>query len=126
MSTTDSMAHPQFAEPWGTIDISSWQAVPCLIGRVATEDDVRVGRATFHLGSPDEIGAEFADIALPHCAIWTDEHSQQIPVVIIQSERAGDKHYIGFRFLDSGNGVGLRFEFQLLDAPNELFQSRNA
>ena len=121
MSIADSAARPQFAEPWGAIDINHWQEVPCLVGRVATDDDVRVGRATFYLGSPSEIGAEFADIDLPHCAIRTDEHSQQIPVVIIQSERADDKHYIGFRFLDSGNGVGLRFEFQLLDAPNELF-----
>ena len=125
MNTSDT-ARPRFAEPWGGIDINRWQKVPFLIGRVATEDDVRVGRAAFYLGSPDEIGAKFADIGLPHCAIWTDEQGQKIPVVIVQSEEAGDKHYIGFRFLDSGNGVGFRSEFQLLDAPNELFQNRNA
>ncbi len=125
MSSTDSAAAPKFAEPWGAIDIHDWQTAPCVIGRVASEDDVKAGRAAFYLGSPDEIGAEFADIGLPHCAIWTDEHNEQVAVIIIQSERAGDKHYIGFRFLDSGNGVGLRFEFQLLDEPNELFQTRN-
>jgi hypothetical protein len=125
MSMPDSTLHPEFAEPWDIIDISRWREVPCLTDRVATEDDVNVGRATFYLGSPDEIGAQFADIGLPHCAIWTDEDGQHFPVVIIQSERAGDKHYIGFRVLNRGNGVGLDFEFQLLDGPNELFQSRN-
>ena len=121
----DSMENPSFPEPWGTIDIDRWRDVPCVVGRLATEEDIRGGRASFHLSSPDEIGAKFADIPLPHCAIWTDERGQQIPVVIIQSERACDKHYLGFRFLDSGNGVGLRFEFQLIDAPNELFRSPN-
>lgn len=125
MNTADSETDPSFSEPWGAIDINRWREVPCLTGSVATEDDVRVGRAAFYLQSPDEIGAGFEDIGLPHCAIWTDEHQQRIPVVIIQSERAGDKHYVGFRFLNGGNGVGLRFEFHLLDVPNEIFQSRN-
>jgi len=122
MSTSDS----HFIELWDAIDINRWREVPCLIGAVATEDDVRAGRATFYLQTPDEIGAKFADIGLPHCAVWTNEHQQQIPVIVIQSECAGDKHYIGFRWLDGGNGVRLRFEFQLLDAPNELFQRRDA
>lgn len=111
---------------WGPIDIDHWQVVPSTSGRIATEDDVRAGQATFYLGSPAEIGAAFAEMALPHCAIWRDEQGQQVPVVIIQSEQAGNRHYIGFRLLDGGNGVGLRFEFQLLDAPNELFRSNVA
>jgi hypothetical protein len=126
MTTADSETRSHFTEPWGAIDVNGWREVPCLTGTVATEDDVRAGRAAFYLGAPSEIGAQFADIGLPHCAVWTDEQQQRIPVIVIQSERAGDKHYIGFRFLNGGNGVGLRFEFQLLDGPNELFQSRHA
>ena len=120
------MARPQFAEPWGPIDPHHWQEVPCLVGHVATEADVRAGRAAFYLGSPDEIGARFADIGLPHCAIWKDEHSQQVPVIVIQSEQAGTKHYVGYRFLDSGNGIAMFSELQLLDAPTELFFTRTA
>jgi hypothetical protein len=41
--------------------------------------------------------------------------------IIIQSERAGDKHYIGYRRLSGGNGICLRSEVQLLDNPDETF-----
>ena len=68
-----------------------------------------------------EIGARFEDIGLPHCAIFTDEDRRCYPVVIIQSERADPKHYIGYRFITGGNGVGVAPQFQLLDEPNELF-----
>jgi len=107
---------------WGVVEAQGWREVPCLLGRVATEDDVKAGRATFYIRTAHESDAHFVDIGIPHCAIWTNEKDERVPVVIIQSESANGDHYIGFRFLDGGNGVGLFFEFQLFDEPNELFQ----
>lgn len=105
------------------IDLDHWKEVPCLTGRVAVEEDVRAGRAVFYIRPLNNVCVRFADMDLPHCAIFTDELEQQFPVVIIQSELAGDIHYVGFRFLERGNGIGFRSEVELLDEPNELFQS---
>lgn len=120
--TEPDTGHRTREDLWASIDVLRWEDVPCLVDRVATEEDVREGRAVFYLRSPEEIGAEYTDIGLPHCAILTVEDGpQQVPVIIIQSERAGDKHYIGFRFLNGGNGIGLLPEFELIEAPNERF-----
>ncbi len=105
------------------IDLDCWRDVPCLTDRIADEEDVRAGRAVFCIRPLNDICVSFADIGLPHCAIFTNEHRQQFPVVVIQSERAGNIHYVGFRFLARGNGIGFRFELDLIDEPNELFQS---
>ena len=106
---------------WGALDVERWQQTPCLRGRVAVEQDVRDGRAAFYLGSPDEIGAVHADIGLPHCAILAVDGQPRVPIVIIQSERVGEKHYIGYRPLSGGNGICVISEVELLEKPDERF-----
>jgi hypothetical protein len=104
---------------WGAVDVERWQETPCLRGRVAAEQDVKSGRAVFYLNA-EEIGAVYVDIGLPHCAILT-AGGQSTPVIVIQSERAGEKHYIGYRTVSGGNGICLLFEVQLLEKPDERF-----
>jgi CheY-like chemotaxis protein len=103
------------------INLDSWRDVPCLTDRIADEEDVRAGRAIFCIRPLDNLSVSYEDIGLPHCAIFTDECEQQFPVVIVQSERSGDFHYMGFRFLERGNGIGFRSELELLEEPNALF-----
>ena len=103
---------------WGTVDVERWQQTPCLRGRVAVEQDVKDGRAVFYLQG-DEPSVHI-DIGLPHCAILSAE-GQSVPVVIIQSERAGEKHYVGYRPVSGGNGICMIFEVQLLEKPDETF-----
>ncbi len=105
------------------IDLDHWRDIPCLTDRVADEDDVRAGRAIFCLRPLENLSVRYEDIGLPHCAIFTDEGEHHFPVVVVQSERAGKFHYIGFRFLERGNGIGYRPEFELLNEPNDLFYS---
>jgi hypothetical protein len=109
----------------GGIDVESdhWKDVPCLTDRIATEEDVSAGRAIFCIRPLNDISVRFEDIGLPHCAVFKDENEHQFPVVVVQSEMAGDIHYVGFRFLERGNGIGYRKEVELLDKPNELFAS---
>lgn len=110
------------ADPlWGALDIEKWQDTPCLRGRVANEQDVREGRAVFYLENPAEIGAFPEELGLPRCAILVDE-DLQLPVVVIQAESAGQMHYIGYRNLKGGNGMGLLSDFQLLEEPDERFR----
>ena len=105
---------------WGRVDIQHWQQTPCLRGRIAVEHDVKDGRAVFYLGNAPEIGALHVDIGLPHCAIIRVEGTE-IPAVVIQSERADDKHYIGYRPISGGNGLCVFSEVQLLSEPDARF-----
>jgi len=105
---------------WGAVEVEKWQQTPCLRGRVAVEQDVKDGRAVFYLRNADKTGAVHVDIGLPHCAVLSAD-GQRIPVVIIQSERVGEKHYIGYRPVSGGNGICLLFEVQLLEKPDETF-----
>ena len=107
---------------WGPVELKQWCETPCISGRLATEDDVKSGRAVFYVGNASEIGAHSADIDLPRCAIVTDDDGTKIPVVVIQSEKAEDKHYIGYRPIHGGNGICLIHEVELLDVPDERFE----
>jgi hypothetical protein len=97
---------------------SPWQQTPHLTGRVAEEQDVKDGRAVFYLQDAHEIGAAYADIGLPRCGIFLESGT---PVIIIQSERVDEKHYVGYRPLSGGNGICLISEVQLLEKPDERF-----
>jgi hypothetical protein len=87
---------------------------------VAVEQDVKDGRASFYLGNADEIGAVHVDIGLPQCAIVHADQAE-IPAVVIQSERADDKHYIGYRPIAGGNGLCMLSEVELLSEPDARF-----
>jgi len=109
------------ADLWGPIDPSSWKTVPCIVGRMAEEQDVVEGLAVFFLKNYTDFGGKHHAIALPHFAIWTDpETSEQIPGIIIQAEHGDGQILVGFRPLVGGNVVGLLGEFQLLDGPQKL------
>jgi hypothetical protein len=87
---------------------------------MAVEQDVREGRAVFYIQGTDEIGSDHVDIGLPHCAILSTD-GDSFPVVIIQSERHGDKHAIGYRPLRGDNGICTIAEVELLEEPDQRF-----
>ena len=103
---------------WGPIDIERWHETDCIRGRLAVEQDVKNGMAVFYLQGDEPVA--HVDIGLPHCAIL-QVNGQQVPVVVVQSERAGEKHYLGYRPVSGGNGLCLISEVQLLEQPNETF-----
>ena len=105
---------------WGPIQIEQWMQTPCLHGRIAVEQDVKDGRAVFYLGNASEIGAIHVDIDLPHCAVIHSD-GQHTPAIVIQSERADSKHYIGYRPLRGGNGMCVLAEVELLFEPDARF-----
>jgi hypothetical protein len=108
---------------WGRVDVDRWQQMRCLRGRIAVEQDVKDGGAVFYLGNADEIGAVHVDIGLPHCAIIHVE-GREIPAVVIQSERAEHKHYIGYRPISGGNGVCAFSGVELLSEPDARFHQQ--
>ena len=107
---------------WGNVNMQDWQNTPCIFGRIAVEEDVKAGRAVFYLQEPKEIGAKPLELELPSCAILFDEESnEELPVIVIQAEEAGDTTYIGHRFLNGGNGICTLAEVELLSEPDERF-----
>ncbi len=81
---------------WGRVDVAQWQQTPCLRGRLGVEQDVKDGRAVFYL----------------------------VPAVVIQSERADHKHYIGYRPISGGNGLCILSEVELLSEPDARFHQQ--
>ena len=108
---------------WGRVDVEHWQQTPCLRDRIAVEQDVKDGRAVFYLGNASEIGAVHVDIGLPRCAAVRAD-AKEIPAVLIQSERADDKHYIGYRPITGGNGVCVFSEVELQSEPDARFHEQ--
>jgi hypothetical protein len=98
---------------WGPIDLSQWRSVPFVSGRVATEDDVRAGRAVFHVkGTSEAISVEGG---LPALALHTGGAGVVSPVILIQLERAADREIAGIRFLLGGNTVCTLSDLRLAD-----------
>jgi hypothetical protein len=107
---------------WGPIDVKKWRDIPCVSGRLATEQDVKEGKAAFYLGG-NRSELKPIKISLPACAIQHDAKSNKdIPVILIQAEETPKIKVIGIRFLSGGNGVCTLEELQILKGPDERFK----
>jgi|SRR5579862_674615 len=104
---------------WGKIRLEDWRDTPCLRGRVASEDDVRDGRAVYYVDGPSQV----ADISLPRCALLHDEErAAALPVILIQAETRSDGEILfGYRPLNGGNGICVSGDVELLDGPDDTF-----
>ena len=106
---------------WGPIDMKKWRETPCLIDRLATEADVKEGRAAFFVtGDP---AMKPLAISLPACAIHHDTESKKAtPVILIQAVQTTKITAVGYRLLSGGNGVCLLSELEILKEPDERFK----
>jgi len=105
--------------------MASWHATPCIRGRVATEVDVKNGKAVFYLDLSDGQKSRPYDFALPCCAILHAENGEA-PVIVIQIETSinslsESKIFAGYRLLAGGNGICLLSELELLNEPDARF-----
>jgi hypothetical protein len=108
---------------WGPIDVSAWRAIPHIGAHVATEADVKAGRAVFYSPSgPRYISNTPYVMPLPAPAILrTEEDPTPVPVIIIQAEQGPDRVIVGYRPLAGGNGVCTLDELELLHEPDSRF-----
>ena len=107
---------------WGPIDMKSWKSTPCISGRVASETDVKEGRAAFYIEG-ERSTLKPIPLSLPACAVLHDE-KKETPIILIQAEETPKSKTIGFRFLGGGNGVCTLEELEILKAPDERFHSK--
>jgi len=87
-------------------------------GRVATEEDVKEGRAVFYIPS----GSEPYETELPLFALQIEEDTnEKVPCVVIQIEVTLEGTVVGVRYIEGGNGVGMASEFEFYsELPNEI------
>lgn len=134
----------RYEERWPPIDPATWQSVPCVTGRVATEDDLEARRALFVLDytpdgastgltrfvehgliiseSGDEPGtATPTDIPLPRCALLHEDENECYPAIAIQAERSPRSTRVGLRFIRGGRIVRSLKDVEFLDGPTEEF-----
>lgn len=95
---------------WCPINPDQWRFIPCVVGRVATEEDVKAGRAVFYIKQ----GSAPADLTLPCCGIQALESGREERVVVIQAEVIPDGTLLGVRPLTGGNGLCQDWEVTLL------------
>lgn len=101
---------------WGPIEREAWSETTCIVGRAATEQDVKQGRAVFYVDGPSEP----VQIDLPHFAVFRDESGEKFPVIAIQAEsHLAGQVLIGYRPLSGGNGICTLDEVELLDGSDE-------
>ncbi len=88
----------------------------CVTGRLATEEDVRLGAAVFYLQArePMDEPARPYSMKLPACALHMDGEIST-PVVIIQAEEADGRVLVGARPLAGGNLVCLLLECEVVE-----------
>ena len=85
-------------------------------GKVATEDDVRFGRAVFCLAKDSKSVASLSSMALPTPALLKpeDQNAPRIPILVIQVEVSDGMTLVGYRYLNGGNGICSLPEVQLV------------
>ena len=98
-----------------------WPDLPTkgfLVGRPATEDDIRAGNAVFSQAGTDE-GA--LDIEIPQYVHWRDNLGNEQPMILVQAElTAHGEDVIGLRGFDGNESVATLAEIRLLgtEKPN--------
>jgi hypothetical protein len=106
---------------WDSINIDNWQAIPCVKGRLASETDVKQGKAVFFINDPDKATLAEA-INLPACAIIYDKKTGiKIPSIAIQAESVDEKVLIGYRPISGGNGICTADEAEFIKEPDQRF-----
>ena len=107
----------------GEIDVEHWRDTPCTILRLATEEDVRAGRAVFHVERTADPAGAPEDLGLPRCALIRDDDGSVSPVIVVQAEKHRSDTLIGYRSLTGGSGLCTIGELTLLDGPDSHFYS---
>jgi hypothetical protein len=104
---------------WGPISSEAWRATPCIVGRVATQDDIAGGLAVFAIETAKPHRAW--TMALPQCGLERRSDGNIASVIVIQAEEFNGKVLYGVRYVAGGNDVCTRDEIELLDRPSAGF-----
>ena len=95
--------------------MTSWPDLPTkgfVIGRPATEEDVRAGNAVFSQAGTDE---GTLGVQIPQYVLWLDELGKEHPMFLVQAEvTAHREDVMGLRGFDGSETVATLAEIRLL------------
>ncbi len=99
---------------FGPVELNNWKEVPFTKGRIATQEDIDLGKAVFRLDGKGETHTPL-EIEIPSLAYHVDQETEEkTKVVVIQGEQVGEQRIVGVRYLNGGNGACLLFELEFI------------
>ena len=99
---------------FGPIELNNWKEVPFTKGKIATQEDIDLGKAVFRLDSKGEMHTPL-EIEIPSLAYYVDQETKEkTKVVVIQGEQVGEQKIVGIRYLNGGDGACLLFELEFI------------
>jgi hypothetical protein len=101
------------------IEIEHWSETPCILHRLATEDDAQTGRAVFCVPNPSESESKPVDLSLPHCALLAGDDGQVSPVIVVQAEthRAAAELFVLIEYATLAGELSCRSKWTKLGPP---------
>ncbi len=93
-----------------------WPPLPTngfIVGRAATQADVKARRAVFVAGQGNTIVGKPLPLKIPQYA-WLKQGQTKVPVIIVQAEEANGLRIVGARFLNGEDVIGGANDFELL------------
>ena len=94
----------------------NWPPLPTkgyIVGRAATQADVKAGRAVFVAGQGHTVIGKPLPLKIPQYA-WLKQDQTKIPVIIVQAEEANGFRLVGARYLNGEDVIGGANDFELL------------
>ena len=102
------------------IDLENWKDTPHVVGRLATEEDVKNGAATFIIETQGQVHKPL-NILIPSLAFLVDlDTKEKTPVVVIQGEQVGEGQIVGIKYLDGSDGVCELGELEFVNSPTDF------
>ncbi len=97
------------------IDMNNWQKTPFIKGRIATERDVKEGRAIFYINAKEKNHIPL-NVTIPSLAYHNDQkNGVKTKVIVIQAEQTSEQKVAGIRYLDGSEGACLMEELEFVD-----------
>jgi len=87
------------------VDISEWENVPVINGRMATKEETQTPASLIFVDPEKYPDAKVLDITLPKLATFQSDYTNREEyVIIIQALNIDNDSIVGFRYLNGGNG----------------------
>lgn len=106
---------PDNLRKYPAVDISQWQNVPVVNGRMPTKEEAQTGISLIFVDREKYPNAKPLDMKMPRLATFFNHSSQRKELIIlIQAVNITNDSIVGFRYLNGGNGSARLSEVNLL------------
>lgn len=109
---------------WGPLGMNDWQKVSFINNQIATEEDVKIGKAVFYIKKEENIDHKPLNIQIPSLVFQLDQETgEKTLAIIIQAEKVNEEDLVGLRYFDGGNGICSLHEVEFIKGDIETHNS---